>query len=246
MSAAEELESSYLPLHLDWPKCRNARDLGGMPAAGGGRIRTGALIRTDGHNKLTPEGVEAVRAYGVSRIIDLRRQRELDKAPSPFFGDPLYFHLSVQNPADPDHEWLTLADIYIAMLDLRPKLFTSAVAAIADAPEGGVVVHCAGGKDRTGLIIGMALAVAGVDLDTIAADYALTEERLAEESAAYLERLSDPKIREIARRLQPTPAANMVQVFEHITGKYGGVEGYLTAGGMTAAQRDALRERLIA
>ncbi|GAB3417773.1 tyrosine-protein phosphatase [Flindersiella endophytica] len=246
MSAAEELDSSYLPLHLDWPKCRNARDLGGMPTVDGRRIRSGALIRTDGHNKLTSEGVEAVRAYGVSRIIDLRRQRELDRSPSPFHGDPVYFHLSVQNPADPDHEWLTLAEIYIAMLDLRPKLFTSAVASIASAPEGGVVVHCAGGKDRTGLIVGMALAVAGVDLDTIAADYALTEERLAEESAAYLERLDDPKIREITRRLQPTPAANMVQVFEHLTSKYGSVVDYLTAGGMTAAQRDALRDRLTA
>lgn len=243
MSAAEEV--SYLPLHLDWPKCANARDLGGMPTVDGGRIRTGALIRTDGHNKLTPSGVEAVRAYGVSRIIDLRRQREQDRAPSPFSGDPLYYHLSVQNPADPDHEWLTLAEIYIAMLDLRPQLFTSAVAAVASAPEGGVVVHCAGGKDRTGLIVGMALAVAGVSVDAIGADYALTEERLAEESAAYLEGLDDPKIREIARRLQPTPAENMVQVFEHLNRRYGGVEDYLTAGGMTSAQLDALRGRLL-
>jgi protein-tyrosine phosphatase len=245
MSAAEELEESYVPLHLDWPNCLNARDVGGMPTADGGRVRTRALIRTDGHNKLTPEGVEAVRAYGVSRIVDLRRQRELDRSPSPFFGDPLYFHLSVQNPADPDHEWMSLAEIYIAMLDLRPKLFTSAVAAIADAPEGGVVVHCAGGKDRTGLIVGMALAVTGVDLETIAADYELTQERLADEAAAYLQRLTDPKIREIARRLQPTPAANMVRVFEHLTSKYGGVEAYLAAGGFTPAQRDALRARLL-
>lgn len=248
MSAAEELQESqsYTPIHLEWPNCLNARDLGGMPTADGGRIRPRALIRTDGHNKLTPEGVAAIRAYGVSRIIDLRRQRELDKAPSPFFGDPLYLHFPVQNPADPDHEWMTLAEIYIAMLDLRASLFTGAVAAIADAPPGGVVVHCAGGKDRTGLIVGMALAVAGVPLDVIAADYALTEGRLAEESAAYLEKVTDPKLRELVRNLQPTPPENMVRVFDHLKTKYGGAEDYLAAGGLTAAQREALRARLIA
>jgi len=244
---AEQAEQTdeYVPLHLEWPNCLNARDLGGMPVSGGGRIRTGALIRTDGHHKLTPEGVAAVRAYGVSRIIDLRRQRELDREPSPFFGDPLYLHLPVQNPADPDHEWLTLAEIYIAMLDLRPSLFTSAVAAVADAPPGGVVVHCAGGKDRTGLTVGMALAVAGVSTDLIAADYAITESRLADEAAAHLETITDPERREIVARLQPTPAANMIQVFDHLNDKYGSIEGFLEAGGMTETQFRALRDRLV-
>lgn len=245
MSATGNSADAYAPLHLDWPGCLNARDLGGLPTESGGRIRRGALIRTDGHHKLTPDGVAAIRAYGVSRILDLRRQRELDVEPSPFFGDPLYQHLPVQNPADPDHEWMTLADIYIAMLDLRPDLFTSAVIAVAEAPPGGVVVHCAGGKDRTGLIIAFALTVAGVSREHVAADYALTELRLAEEAAAHLETIADPRVREIVRGLQPTPPANMVRVLDHLTERYGSVEGFLEAGGMTADQRDALRARLI-
>jgi len=245
MPDAGSSDESYVPLHLDWPGCLNARDLGGMPATDGRRIRRGALIRTDSHHKLTAEGVAAVRDYGVSRIVDLRRQRELDLEPSPFFGDPLYLHLPVQNPADPDHEWMTLAEIYIAMLDLRPALFTSAVIAVADAPPGGVVVHCAGGKDRTGLIVAMALAVAGVSPELIAADYALTEHRLAEAAAAHLETLTDPREREIVRGLVPTPATNIGRVFDHLTERYGSVEKFLDAGGMTPAQRSALRARLV-
>jgi protein tyrosine/serine phosphatase len=245
MSATGESTGPYAPLHLDWPGCLNARDLGGLPTEAGGRIRRAALIRTDGHHKLTPEGVEAVRAYGVSRIVDLRRQRELDVAPSPFFGDPLYLHLPVQNPADPDHEWMTLADIYIAMLDLRPALFTSAVVAVADAPPGGVVVHCAGGKDRTGVIIALSLTVAGVSRDHVAADYALTELRLAEEAAAHLDTIADAREREIVRGLQPTPPANMIRVLDHLTERYGSVEGFLEAGGMSEDQRSALRSRLV-
>src|ERR687898_509057 len=92
-------------LHLDWPNCLNARDLGGLAITGGGRIRERALVRTDPHN-----------------------------------------------------ETLTLAEIYLAMLDLRPKLFAAVMAAVADAPDGAVVVHCAGGKDRTGMIVAMALS----------------------------------------------------------------------------------------
>lgn len=245
MTASGEIDETYRPLHLDWPSCLNARDLGGMPTRDGGRIRTGALIRTDGHHKLTEQGVAAVRAYGVTRIIDLRRQRELDKEPSPFFGDPLYLHHPVQNPADPDHEWMTLAEIYIAMLDLRPDLYAAAVAAVADAPPGGVVVHCAGGKDRTGITIAMSLAVAGVDPALIAADYALTEARLAEEAAAHVAGIADPREREIVAGLVPTPPENMIKVLDHLTEKYGSIEEFLEAGGMTADQVAALRQRLV-
>jgi protein-tyrosine phosphatase len=233
------------PLHLDWPNCLNARDVGGLPTTDGGRIRERALVRTDSHHRLTPEGIAAVHAYGVSRIIDLRRERECEVSPSPFAGDGvLYRSIPVQNPADPDHETLTLADIYITMLDLRPKLFTAAVAAIADAPPGGVVVHCAGGKDRTGVVVAMALQVAGVDDESIAADYALTEARLAEDSAAFLEGVADLALRENYRRLQPTPPSNMRQVLDHLDQRYGGVASYLEAGGMSSAQVATLRNRL--
>jgi len=243
MTAAEASSSpAYEPLHLEWPDCLNARDLGGLPTMDGGRIRRGALIRSDRHSRLTAEGIAAVRAYGVSRIVDLRRPVECEREPSPFAGEPIYCNIPVQNPEDPDHEWLSLAEIYIAMLDLRPKLFTQAVAAVADAPPGGVVVHCAGGKDRTGLIVAMALSIAGVPAEAIAADYALTEERLRAEEVG--EDALPPERREIVRRLRPTPPENMLTVLDHLAERYDGVEGYLRHGGLTPAQRDALRARL--
>ncbi|HEY8456624.1 MAG TPA: tyrosine-protein phosphatase [Actinopolymorphaceae bacterium] len=233
------------PLHLDWPNCLNARDLGGLPTSDGGKIRERALVRTDSHYKLTQEGVEAVHAYGVSRIIDLRRERECETHPSPFAGSPIYQNIPVQDPADPDNSTLSLSEIYIAMLDLRPKLFASAMAAMAEAPRGAVVVHCAGGKDRTGMVVAMALELAGVDRQTIAADYAVTETRLAEENAAVLESITDPEVREIVRRLQPTRPETMLATLEHLDRKYGGVAAYLETGGFTAAQVQSLRNRLL-
>jgi len=238
------MTGGYEPLHLDWPDCRNVRDLGGMPTRDGATIRPGALIRADSLDNLVDEAVDVARAAGVSRVVDLRRVGESPRR-HPFAGDPTYVSVPVQNPADPDHEWLTLAEIYLAMLDLRPQLFTEAVAAVADAPDGAVVVHCAGGKDRTGIVVAMALTIAGVEADVIAADYALTEGRLEEASRAFLETVTDERTREILRALQPTPASNMLRVLDHLDERYGGVEGYLRAGGMSTDQLAALRNRLV-
>lgn len=93
---------AYDPLHLDWPDCRNVRDLGGMPTRDGATIRHGALIRSDSLDNLFDEAVEVVHAAGVSRIVDLRRVGESPRA-HPFADDPLYVSVPVQNPADPDH-----------------------------------------------------------------------------------------------------------------------------------------------
>jgi hypothetical protein len=230
---------------LRWPSCLNVRDLGGLPTLDGGVIKAGAFIRADALNRLTDEGLVAARAAGVSRIIDLRRHGEAGTGSHPFAGDPVYRNIPVQNPADPDHQWLTLAGIYCAMLDLRPDLFAEAFCAIADAPAGAVVVHCAGGKDRTGIITALALAVAGVADDVIAADYSLSQERLREDSRAQLDAIDDPRIREIAAGLMPTPPEVMVETLTHLHERHGGVRNYLISAGVSGAALTAVRDRLI-
>jgi len=239
------MTDAYEPAHLDWPGLSNVRDLAGMPTTDGGHIAPGALIRADSLDKLVDEARDLVRDAGVSRIVDLRRRGESRRA-HPFADDTTYVSVPVQDPADSDNQHLKLVDIYLTMLDLRPELFAEAVAAIADAPDGAVVVHCAGGKDRTGMVVAMALSVAGVAPEVIAADYALTESRLAELDRAYLERVTDPDMREVIRGLQATPADNMLTVLDHLNTRYGGVEAYLRSGGMTADQLERLRARLVA
>jgi protein-tyrosine phosphatase len=199
---------------VDWPLCRNARDLGGLPTTDGSQISAGARYRTVGLFLLTVAGVAAVREAGVVRIIDLRWQRELDSEPSPFAGDPICVHVPMLDdplPYEVPH------DTYAPMLDFNRERIAEAFAALATAPPGGVIVHCHGGRDRTGVLVALALAVAGVPTDEIVADYGLSPERL--------------------------PVA-MANTLAHLDERYGGAEAYLREIGVPAGHIEAVRARL--
>ena len=233
-------------MDLDWPGCRNARDVGGLPTADGRTIRAGVLIRSESLQYLTPEGVEAVRRSNVSRILDLRGDGEVDVAPTPFTGDPIAVRQSLQDPADPDHGQPTIVAACTWMLDRRPELFAAAVKAIADEPDGAVVVHCHGGKDRTGMVVALALSVAGVPQEEIVADYFLTQTRLADWLAEQLADEPDTSKHPELIEFRDTRAESLVAILRHVDEKYGGAEAYLRHGGLTSDDLDRLRTRLIA
>jgi protein-tyrosine phosphatase len=232
--------------HLDWPDCRNVRDVGGLPTSDGGRIRLGALIRADSLHYLSPEGVDAVRQAGVSRVVDLRSPAEVTEAPTPFTDDALGYTVAVQDPAVPPEGLDTIVEVCIDMLDRRPDRFAEAVLAIVEAPPGAVVVHCHGGKDRTGMVVALALSIAGVPVDEIVADYFLTKERLASAMAAQLAAEPERSLHAEMIEFRDTRAESIVAILAHLDTAYGGPEAYLRHGGLTTGQLGVLRSRLIA
>ncbi len=231
-------------LHLEWPGLINARDVGGLPVAGGGTIRERALVRTDSHSYLTADGLLALRAYGVSRVVDLRGASECEQRPSPLAGEGHYVNLPVQDPADPDEE-RTLAQLYRGMLDRRPELFAAALTAIADAPPGAVVVHCAAGKDRTGLVVALALSLAGVPDEAIGADYELSSERLSDRYDELIANAPTDAVRDYWQSMRHTPATNITGALQHVRDQHGRVASYLEKGGFSASLGEALVTRLV-
>ena len=116
--------------------------------------------------------------------------------------------------------------------------------AVAHAPEGGIVIHCVGGKDRTGLLSAFLLHLADVDDETIAGDYALSEERLLPRHEGWFAAAESEEELERLRRIAQTPAASMAGVFAELERRYGGVEGYLRETGVSDEELELARARL--
>ena len=237
---------------LAWEGLLNARDLGGYPAAGGRETRWGAVVRSDSLAALTEAGRAALARYGVRAVVDLRLPDELARHPNPFAepGDHgiAYTNLSILDPAAGyPPETLTLAENYLWTLDRFAAYVAEVMAAIATAPSGGVLVHCAAGKDRTGLISALLLGLVGVPAETIAADYALTAELLRPRDQEWLEHGPGERAdREaVAARFAPT-AEVMLEVLDGLERRYGGVEAYLRHAGVSDEDLARLRARLAA
>lgn len=234
---------------LQWSGCRNVRDLGGLPLAGGGVIRSGALIRSDSLDRLDPDGLLAFAEHEVSLILDLRGVGEAETRPHPFVEDPRYRLVPMIDPRrersrDRAAE-RTLGMIYTSSLDRNAKCIVDGVAAIADAPPGGVVVHCAVGKDRTGMVVGLVLSALGVPDEEIAHDYALSAECLREEFDEIIATLEGEERVRVAERMS-SRHETMLEMLAYAREHYNGADGYLLAHGLGSDRLGRLKERLVA
>ncbi len=133
---------------------------------------------------------------------------------------------------------------YMSYLRLRPDSVVGAVRAIATA-QGAVLVHCAAGKDRTGVVVAIALDAAGVDRDMIVADYLATAERI---DAIVARLVGSPLYRDELQGHDPQQhapvAGTMERVFELVDERHGGSLAWLAANGLGKRDLQELRRRL--
>jgi len=233
--------------HLNWSGCFNVRDLGGLPATGGMRTRRGALVRADALSGLTAEGWRALLEHGVRTVVDLRNEEERvdDAAPRPAELETVHVPLDGSSdrafwqPIETSPEFGTPL-YYRAHLLRKPQLSAAAVAAVARARPGGVVFHCVGGRDRSGQLAMVLLALLGVPAAEIGADYELTRARL---SRLFRERGEEDHGDELAAYLaeRGTTAAEVIAT----TLASLDLETTLAAGGLTSDDLAALRERML-
>ena len=238
--------------HLNWPDCYNTRDLGGLPAKDGMVTRWRSVIRSDILNRLTDEGQRALLDYGVRTIIDLRYPKEVAEEPSLTTTSddrPLdYYNLPIEKYYPHVSAMIQKAksrgEVYCIILDHYPDAVAEILRAIINAPPGGIVIHCHGGMDRTGIISGLLLKLAGVPAELIAADYAVSQERLWPLYEKNLAEAGDQSDADLWQK--PTATADMmVHMMDHLDAKYGGVEPYLLASGLMDSEMKQLRDRLV-
>jgi len=237
--------------NLSFSSVYNFRDVGGYAGLDGRSVRWRRLFRADSLHRLAGDDWAAFRELGVRSVLDLRRGFEVaqfgrvPEAEGLTYHNPVLRHVDwseVPHPEGTVHErWL--ADRYLNFLVDGQEALAIALGVIADPAQAPVVVHCLAGKDRTGVVVALALSLLGVSDEDVAADYALTEtamNRLTE----YL-RVHNPEAIEGQEHIFDSPAAAMMLFLADIRAEHGSVEKYVEQIGVGAEQVAAMRDHLL-
>ena len=232
----------------------NFRDLGGLQAAGGRRIRRGQVFRSDRLTNLTPSDAELLEAFTIGRIFDLRSDLELSHHGAGDFaggGDrhrhrPLVaISLSI---TDSRIEWdkVDLQSRYLEMLQEGAPVIREILEHLAAEDASPTVFHCTGGKDRTGVVAAVLLRALGVADEVIVEDYAISErylEPFVEATRAMMEREGFDS--ELVLYLCGSPAERMRKMLADMDARWGSVDAYLEWTGMSRSTVEDLRSRLL-
>ena len=224
-----------IPLGETW----NLRDLGGYPAAEGRATVWERILRSDNPLGLSEADERWLLERNITTVLDLRSEGEMKRRPSGLRDRPGFTYIPC--PVDggerlPGRE----ADVgrgYFETLD-RKESIRKVLQMVADAP-GGVLFHCAAGKDRTGLIAALLLLNAGVSRADTVADYQV--------SGTYLKKFV-AYLRTVVSDFDPWAGQSRAEYLELcldlLEEKYGSVEQYLLAAGLSAGTLEHLRIKL--
>ena len=220
---------------LHWQGCNNVRDLGGLTASNGRKTRWGAIVRGDQPAKLTPAGWEALYQHGIRTIVSLRthgfNEKDHPVVVPPYPGIQVV-SVEIEDVTNKEfvEKWAT-TDLWgtplywTDALNLWTHRHAAALKVIAQAQPGGVYFHCIRGYDRTGIIAFLTLALAGVSLEDITADYELSVDSVRDQLLAE----------------RNTNAYEVLQ--KTLNGIH--IENYLLEGGMTQNDIEAIRSRFL-
>jgi protein-tyrosine phosphatase len=233
--------------HLNWEGCFNVRDLGGLRTIDGRETQWGRVVRADRLDRLTAAGWTALSVHGVRTVIDLRNDDELgaDIAPRPSSVRTIHLPLD----GSEDREFWNIWDsgpqfgtplYYRPHLERFPDRSAAVISAIARAEPGAVAFHCGGGRDRAGQIAMLVLALVGVIPEDIAADYALSTERLRADYAALGKEDQGPRLERFLAERGTTATELIVGTLSDLD-----VEQCLLDAGLTSQDMVALRRRLL-
>ncbi|MCU9614855.1 tyrosine-protein phosphatase [Caldibacillus lycopersici] len=183
--------------------CVNFRDLGGYMTKNGERVKSGMLFRSGNLSELTEADRSLLQQMGIQKILDLRGFDEIEKFPDPKINDCTWHH----TPLFADGSELAQVDSDSSFADILRRTkpgelllkknqdmvtyktsFQQIFQLLLDTPDSPTLFHCMAGKDRTGAIAALILAVLGVPRETIVEDYLYTNE-VVDQLNAHFDRI---------------------------------------------------------
>lgn len=244
----------------------NFRDVGQVPAIGGGNLRRSMLFRSEAVLDPGPDDAAQIRQYGIRLVFDLRSGAETLHAPNRFWAAEGIAHhnLDLLSGFPRDHNpWTVLRDnptragaeaLMLALYSGMPRAALNHLPRVFEgALQGGLplLIHCTAGKDRTGFIVAMLLTALGIEPAAIEADYMASAGRktdVAREATRHMARsyvggeIGDDAI----EALMGVEPAYLAASFAAIDADFGGTDAYLAGVGLEPEKRAALRTQLIA
>ena len=253
--------------HIDFEWIENFRDFGGYDTACGRSVVRGRLFRSGHHHLATDADVAKMRDLGVTAIVDLRHPSERRREPSRRWDGcaatviesdietdgPDWVDRLAGAPLTP--EWF-FEDTKAGYRGnpFQPRhidLFRRFLHAAADT-EGAVVIHCAAGKDRTGIACALLHHVAGVHHDDLMADYLLTNDegriqRRIKSAGDWLEKQLGFRVADEAVRVAVTVYPEFLDnAFDAMAEQCGSIDGYVEQVlGITAADRARIHDKVL-
>ncbi len=226
---------------VGWEGFFNTRDLGGLPTRSGSVTRSAQFYRSASLRFVTGTGWAQARGSGLRTIIDLRNPAEISTYAVTVPAGMTRLEVPLDDIEDTEF-WQYIADeqldgtplYYRIFLDRKAERCAAVLKALARA-ESGVLFHCTSGRDRTGLISLLLLALADVDPETIAADYALS-------TKAVLPLYRALGVEDQTALLEAALARRQTTIREAVLATLDGfdVRDYLVRAGMAADEVDRL------
>ena len=235
----------------------NVRDIGGLPLRDGRTTRPGMLLRSASLHYCTPADVDhLVDVVGLKLVLDLRTPREIEQD-----GPTAVARAGVETVAfnflpeqgrtlpETDDDTDPLVRNYLGYLSDRGENVVAAVRLLAGPDAGPALVHCAAGKDRTGVFVALVLDAIGVERNAVVADYALSAEQVEALFRRWTTASGEPMPEDISRHFPRADA--MATVLARLDAEYGtngtgGAAGWLKANGLDEESLKRLGTRLTA
>jgi protein-tyrosine phosphatase len=239
--------------HVEVDGCVNFRDAGGWATTDGGTVRRGLLYRSDDPIRITATGRTEIDRLGLATVIDLRQQTQFSRTPG-FVEPARTTHVplvdQVVDHSDPPplDTPTDMANLYAGMLDESHQQVGRVLDTVAEhLADGAVLVHCAFGKDRAGLMTALVHAAIGVGAHDIVADYVRSDGPAHRRRSAMIANPldDDPPVARLPETLFRAPAETMELVLDRAAAEHGSLAGWVASFPIATTTIDRLRACLV-
>ena len=270
LAFADELASDRV---INLKGTSNTRDIGGYVTSDERTLRWGQIIRSENLSRLTADDFRKLEGIGVKTVIDLRTQREHDKAPTVWQGDhpPMFYHFPV---GDSQNDWFKaqrrmmsknrftekqalehMVEGYRMIAEEGQPSYRKLMGVVLDQSNWPILIHCNAGKDRAGIAVTLILEALGVDRETIMEEFLLTNEvGRSQEKAVFLSKERNNSMGGRATARSPSASAwypivgvkpEMLEAFyASVEEQYGSMDAFLAGLGVDQEERMTLASSL--